>query len=175
MPKRFPAADRDFIRHVGDEAVLCRPRIVANLEQFTQRDVPERAHPHIDRGGADPGRGAQHRLCGKHHGYAHDFVNKTLHIPFDLSTVPGMAVLGTAVAVPVVFLVCQASLSGTDSALENSARSVGASPLRVLGRVTVPMLRPALLNSLTQCFMCKHHHLVAVANKGPREDCPHLT
>jgi iron(III) transport system permease protein len=80
-------------------------------------------------------------------GYAHDFVNQTLHIPFDLTTVPGMAVLGTAVAVPVVFLVCQAALSGIDSALENSARSVGASPLRTLGRVTVPMLRPALLNS----------------------------
>jgi iron(III) transport system permease protein len=56
-------------------------------------------------------------------------------------------VLGTAVAVPVVFLVCQATLAGIDSSLENSARSVGASPLRVLGRVTVPMLRPALLNA----------------------------
>ena len=80
-------------------------------------------------------------------GYAHDFVTATLHIPLNLTSVPGMAVLGTAVAVPVVFLVCQATLSGTDSALENSARSVGASPLRVLSRVTVPMLRPALLNS----------------------------
>jgi iron(III) transport system permease protein len=85
-------------------------------------------------------------------GYAHDFVTQTLHIPFNLTSVPGMAVLGTAVAVPVVFLVCQASLSGTDSALENSARSVGASPLRVLGRVTVPMLRPALLNSALLVF-----------------------
>ena len=74
-------------------------------------------------------------------GYAHDYV------PLNLTSVPGMAVLGTAVAVPVVFLICQAALAGTDSALENSARSVGASPLRVLGRVTVPMLRPALLNS----------------------------
>jgi iron(III) transport system permease protein len=80
-------------------------------------------------------------------GYAHDFVTQTLHLPFNLTTVPGMAVLGTAVAVPVVFLVCQATLAGIDSSLENSARSVGASPLRVLGRVTVPMLRPALLNA----------------------------
>jgi iron(III) transport system permease protein len=80
-------------------------------------------------------------------GYAHDFITQTLHVPFDLTTVPGMAVLGTAVAVPVVFLVCQAALAGIDSALENSARSVGSSPLRALGRVTVPMLRPALLNS----------------------------
>jgi iron(III) transport system permease protein len=80
-------------------------------------------------------------------GYAHDFVTQTLHMPFNLTTVPGMAVLGTAVAVPVVFLVCQATLAGIDSSLENSARSVGASPLRVLSRVTVPMLRPALLNA----------------------------
>lgn len=80
-------------------------------------------------------------------GYAHDFVTATLHIPLNLTSVPGMAVLGTAVAVPVVFLICQAALAGTDAALENSARSVGASPLRVLGRITVPMLRPALLNS----------------------------
>jgi iron(III) transport system permease protein len=80
-------------------------------------------------------------------GYAHDFVTATLHVPLNLTSVPGMAVLGTAVAVPVVFLICQAALAGSDSALENSARSVGASPLRVLGRVTVPMLRPALLNS----------------------------
>jgi iron(III) transport system permease protein len=55
--------------------------------------------------------------------------------------------------VPIVFLVCQAALSGIDSALENSARSVGASPLRVLGQVTVPMLRPALLNAGLLVFM----------------------
>jgi iron(III) transport system permease protein len=80
-------------------------------------------------------------------GYGQRFVNNTLHIPFNLSTVPGMAVLGTATAVPVVFLVCQAALSGIGPELENAARSVGASPLRALVRVTVPMLRPALLNA----------------------------
>ena len=86
-------------------------------------------------------------------GYAHDFINQTLHVPFNLTTVPGMAVLGTAVAVPVVFLVCQAALAGLDSSLENAARSAGASPLRVLSRVTVPMLRPALLNAGLLVFM----------------------
>ena len=33
------------------------------------------------------------------------------------------------------------------SSLENAARSAGAGPLRVLSRVTLPMLRPALINS----------------------------
>jgi iron(III) transport system permease protein len=49
--------------------------------------------------------------------------------------------------VPVVFLVCQAALSGIGPELENAARSVGASPVRALAGVTVPMLRPALLNA----------------------------
>src|SRR5580693_9748189 len=80
-------------------------------------------------------------------GYAHDFITRTLHLPLNLSTVPGMAVLGTAVGVPVVFLVCRATLSGMDSALEDAARSVGAPALQVLGRVTLPMLRPALVNA----------------------------
>ena len=80
-------------------------------------------------------------------GYAHGFITQTLHLPFNLSTVPGMAVLGTAVAVPVVFLICQAALSGMDSSLEDAARSVGAPALRVLSRVTLPMLRPALVNA----------------------------
>jgi iron(III) transport system permease protein len=80
-------------------------------------------------------------------GYAHSFITGTLHIPFNLTSVPGMAVLGTATAVPVVFLVCQAALSGLDASLENAGRSVGAAPLRVLSRITLPMLRPALINS----------------------------
>jgi len=80
-------------------------------------------------------------------GYAHSFVTSTLHIPFNLNSVPGMAVLGTATAVPVVFLVCQAALATMDASLENAGRSVGAGPLRVLRGVTLPMLRPALINS----------------------------
>ena len=80
-------------------------------------------------------------------GYARSFIADTLHVPFNLTTVPGMAVLGTATAVPVVFLVCQAALAGLDASLENAGRSVGAAPLRVLIRITLPMLRPALINS----------------------------
>ena len=42
-------------------------------------------------------------------GYATSFVTQTLHIPFDLTSVPGMAALGTATAVPVTFLICQST------------------------------------------------------------------
>jgi iron(III) transport system permease protein len=53
---------------------------------------------------------------------------------------------------PVAFMTCEAALARADSSLENAARSAGASPLRVLRSVTIPMLRPALLNSGTLIF-----------------------
>ena len=85
-------------------------------------------------------------------GYAHGFITGTLHIPFNLSSVPGMAVLGTVTVLPAAFLICRASLSSMDSSLENAARSSGASPLRVLATITVPMLRPALVNAALLVF-----------------------
>jgi len=85
-------------------------------------------------------------------GYAHAFINDTLHIPFELSSVPGMSVLGTATVLPAVFLICRAALSSMDSSLENAARSAGAAPLYVLRTVTLPMLRPALVNAALLVF-----------------------
>ena len=85
-------------------------------------------------------------------GYATSFVTNTLHIPLNLATVPGMSVLGAAIGMPVAFLICQAALANLDPSLENAARSVGAGPLRVLTRVVLPMLRPALLNSALLIF-----------------------
>jgi iron(III) transport system permease protein len=73
-------------------------------------------------------------------------------VPLNLTTVIGMSVLGTVVAMPVAFLICQAALANVESSLEDAARSAGAGPLRVLTRVTVPMMRPALLNSALLIF-----------------------
>jgi iron(III) transport system permease protein len=58
-----------------------------------------------------------------------------------------MAVIEAARLLPIAYLTCEASLARADSSLEDAARSAGASPVRVLRSVTIPMLRPALLNS----------------------------
>ena len=65
----------------------------------------------------------------------------------DLSSVTGMSILGGCVAAPITFLTCRAALTNADSALEDAARSAGAGSGMVLRRVTLPLLRPALLNS----------------------------
>jgi iron(III) transport system permease protein len=81
-------------------------------------------------------------------GYLSNFSEQRLHVkPWDLARIPGMAFLAGVIALPIVFLICQAALARSDAALEDAARSAGASPLRVLLTVTVPLLRPALLNA----------------------------
>jgi iron(III) transport system permease protein len=65
----------------------------------------------------------------------------------DLSSITGMSILGGCVAAPITFLTCRAALTNADTALEDAARSSGASSATVLRRVTLPLLRPALLNS----------------------------
>jgi iron(III) transport system permease protein len=71
---------------------------------------------------------------------------------WNLSSIPGMAVLAAAVTLPISFLTCQSALAGTDSSLEDAARSAGAGPLQVIRRVTLPILRPAILNSTVLTF-----------------------
>ncbi|GAA0973041.1 iron ABC transporter permease [Acrocarpospora macrocephala] len=79
-------------------------------------------------------------------------VNTVLRFPVDLYTLPGMALVATTVAAPTVFLFCRTTVLAVDPALEDAARSAGARPLRALVSVTVPLLRPAVLNSALLVF-----------------------
>ena len=79
-------------------------------------------------------------------------LNTVFSFPVDLFTLPGMALVATSVAAPVVFLFCRTSVRAIDPSLEDAARSSGAGPLRALASVTVPLLRPAVLNSAILVF-----------------------
>jgi len=86
-------------------------------------------------------------------GYLTQAVSRNLHLPvWNLSSIPGMSLLGAVITIPIVYLTVQAALAGTDSSLEDAARSAGAGPLRVITRVTLPMLRPAILNCTVLIF-----------------------
>jgi iron(III) transport system permease protein len=75
-----------------------------------------------------------------------------LPVWWDLYSVPGMAMVAMGVAAPVVFLFVQAALGSQDTALERAAQVAGATPIRALLTVTVPLLRPAVLNSAMIVF-----------------------
>lgn len=86
-------------------------------------------------------------------GYLTSLFSQRLHIAtLPIDTIPGMSLIEASRLLPVAYLTCEASLSRVDLSLEDAARSAGARPLRVLRSVTIPMLRPALLNSGTLIF-----------------------
>jgi iron(III) transport system permease protein len=86
-------------------------------------------------------------------GYLTQLVHRNLGLPaWNLSSILGMAVLGSVVTIPITFLTCQVSLQSSDAALENAALGSGASPAVVLRRITIPLLRPAVLNSSILVF-----------------------
>ena len=63
----------------------------------------------------------------------------------DLQDFAGALLVVTASYFPLVYLPVAAALRGMDPALEESARSLGRSPLRIFVQIVLPQLRPALL------------------------------
>jgi iron(III) transport system permease protein len=86
-------------------------------------------------------------------GYLTNLFSQRLHLgTLAIDTIPGMSLIEASRLLPVAYMTCEAALSRADSSLEDAARSAGAAPLKVLRKVTIPMLRPALLNSATLIF-----------------------
>ena len=65
--------------------------------------------------------------------------------PWNLYTVTGMAVAAGAAQAPLAYLYCIVATRNADPNLEDAARTVGASPLRILTTITLPLMRPAIL------------------------------
>ncbi|MGW4587769.1 ABC transporter permease [Amycolatopsis thermoflava] len=88
-------------------------------------------------------------------GFANSWLRTTIGValPFDLYSLPGMIAVAISVITPVVFLLARGALAGVDTSLEDAARAAGARPLRALLSTTVPLLRPALLNSTMLVFV----------------------
>ncbi|QIE48032.1 iron ABC transporter permease (plasmid) [Pseudohalocynthiibacter aestuariivivens] len=72
--------------------------------------------------------------------------------PWDLYTIPGMAIVESMGLAPIAYVYCANSLRQADVSLEAAARTVGARPLFIIARVLVPMLRPAIVYSSLLIF-----------------------
>ncbi len=64
-------------------------------------------------------------------------------------TLQGMILVEGLLDLPIAYLVVAPAMSAFDVALEESSRVCGASNLRTLARVTLPVLRPAILAAAT--------------------------
>lgn len=63
---------------------------------------------------------------------------------WNLYSMGGMALVAGAAQAPLVHLFCTSSVAGADPSLEDAARTMGAGPITVLRRVTIPLMRPAI-------------------------------
>ncbi|KOS53787.1 hypothetical protein Z051_23645 [Rhodococcus rhodochrous KG-21] len=65
-------------------------------------------------------------------------------VPWNLYSLPGMAIVTLEKTVPLVYLMVRARLAAIDTTIESAALTAGASPLRVLRTITVPMIGPSI-------------------------------
>jgi molybdate transport system permease protein len=75
--------------------------------------------------------------------------NAGVHLPFH---VPGAVAAEAFVAMPFLVLTLEAAFRSTDERLEEAARTLGASPLGVFRRVTLPLARPSLVAGVVLCW-----------------------
>jgi len=67
--------------------------------------------------------------------------------PFNIYSLHGMILVEALLDLPIAYLIIAPSMSAFDVSLEESSKVCGASNLRTLVRVTLPVLRPAILAS----------------------------
>ncbi len=87
-------------------------------------------------------------------------INRALMATFNLSEAPfnlyslwGMVFVESLITTPLAFLMVSAALYSMDPSLEESARVAGSSNMQIAWRITMPIVRPALLASAMLNFV----------------------
>jgi iron(III) transport system permease protein len=69
--------------------------------------------------------------------------------PFNIYSLPGMILVEGLLDLPVSYLIISPAMSSFDVSLEESSKVSGSSNVRTLFKITLPILRPAILASIT--------------------------
>ena len=72
---------------------------------------------------------------------------------FDIYTLPGMIVVEGLLDMPIAYLIIAPAMASFDVSMEESSRVSGAGTLRTLFRITLPVLRPAILAAFILCVI----------------------
>jgi len=73
--------------------------------------------------------------------------------PFNIYTLWGMILVEGLLDLPIAYLIIAPAMASFDVALEESSRVSGAKTWRTLVRITLPVLRPAILASFILCVV----------------------
>ena len=79
-----------------------------------------------------------------------------------LDTYTGVVLAHVVAATPFVFVSVGSALANFDPRLEQAARSMGARPLQVLARITLPGIRPGIVSGAIFAFIVSWDELVVL-------------
>ncbi|AOV07948.1 ABC transporter permease [Sporosarcina ureilytica] len=81
--------------------------------------------------------------------------------PLSLSnSILGLVLAHTIIAIPIVFVTVTASLKGVDRNLELAAMGLGSTPLGAFFKITLPLIRPAVLSGSLFAFIISFDEVV---------------
>ena len=80
-----------------------------------------------------------------------------------------LVIAHTAFCIPYVFMMVKARLVGIDKSLEEAARDLGASPVRIFWDITLPLIMPAVASGCLLAFAMSFDDVViSIFVTGPR-------
>lgn len=86
-----------------------------------------------------------------------------------LATFTGLVIGHSVVAIPYVIRLMLTAINNVSTTLEEAAATLGASPVRVFWRVTLPLMRPALLAAAALAFLASFDEVtITLFLVGPR-------
>src|SRR5690606_39048234 len=99
-------------------------------------------------------------LAGPNIGYLNILLRTLFNLdtnygPINIYTLLGLVVLAIPSSVAYVFLQTAPALENMDPSLEESARMAGATPMQVVLKVTLPLVKPAILSGMLLSFIAQ--------------------
>ena len=73
--------------------------------------------------------------------------------PFNIYSLPGMILVEGLLDLPIAYLIIAPAMAAFDASLEESSRVCGASTGKTIFRITLPILRPAILAAFILCII----------------------
>ncbi len=73
--------------------------------------------------------------------------------PFNIYSLPGMILVEGLLDLPIAYLIIAPAMAAFDASLEESSRVCGASTGKTIFRITLPVLRPAILAAFILCVI----------------------
>jgi iron(III) transport system permease protein len=96
-------------------------------------------------------------LLNPTNGFINGVLRSVLHVsgpgPLNVYSLPWMILVQGMALVPLTFLLITASLRGMNASLEDAARTSGSSFWTITRRVTLPLLKPAIIGALVYEFV----------------------